>query len=339
MNIDKKYIFIAIGIALGLIMILLVAIVIFGNKNETKKVDFSMNSTKAVANTSSKEENIVENPEKNEKEDTREKIEGDITYEKTADGVEIPIPPTFKYVEGESWHGAIIEDKDGNQFVWVPVEEYNKYTRQFFANNGEDKSADNEATLEESNIKDILSYNPDYDDSIRNYKGFYVARYEAGKENKNGNNYAISKADVLPWTQVTWQMAKNASEDMYVENESFSTDLINSYAWDTICNWLRDTGTNIDDSVEYGNYQNSANGLNMVTKSASNSKWQTNNIFDMGGNVWEYTTEEIGDHEIKHIGRGGGYWNEGDKYPISCRASTEDGSNLDIGFRVVLYLK
>ena len=185
--------------------------------------------------------------------------------------------------------------------------------------------------------KDI--YNCKDDDSIKNNHGFYVARFEAGKETKNGKDYPISQPDVLPWTQVTWQTAKKASEEMYVENNYFSSDLINSYAWDTICNWLRDTGTNIDDSVEYGNYQNSANGVNMVTKTAANSKWQTNNIFDMGGNVWEYTTEEIGDHEIKHIGRGGGYWNEGDKYPISCRALTEDGSNLDIGFRVVIYLK
>ena len=336
---NKKFFFISIGSAIVLIIIILVLIVLLGNKTETKTVNAILTNQNALNSTPAEPDNTIDEPDEKEDDEKREEIKGEITYAKTEDGASIPIPPTFKYVEGESWHGAIIEDKDGNQFVWVPVEDYYKYARQFFANNGEDENSDSEATFEEYSIKDVLSYNSEYDDSIKNYHGFYVARFEAGKEKINGKDFAISKPDVLPWTQVTWQMAKNSSEEMYVKNDYFSSDLINSYAWDTICNWLRDTGTNIDDSVQYGNYQNSANGVNMVTNTAANSKWQTNNIFDMGGNVWEYTTEEIGDHEVKHIGRGGGYWNEGEKYPISCRASTEDGSNVDIGFRVVLYLK
>ena len=163
--------------------------------------------------------------------------------------------------------------------------------------------------------------------------------YEAGKETKNNKSKAVSKAGVLPWTQIVWEEARKASQEMYDENNCFQTDLVNSYAWDTVCNWLRQTGTNIDDSVEYGNYQNSPNGLRKVVESASNDRWQTNNIYDMAGNVWEYTTEESGEHEKYHVGRGGGHWNDGDKYPISSRAETSDGSNLDVGFRVVLYLK
>lgn len=139
---------------------------------------------------------------------------------------------------------------------------------------------------------------------------------------------------------MTWKSARNAAQNMYVENDYFETDLVNSYAWDTICNWLRNTGTNIDDSVEYGNYQNSPSGLNRVVETGSNNRWQTNNIFDMAGNVWEYTTEEVVGYETYYIGRGGGCKNEGDKYPISSRATTEGNSpNLSVGFRVVMYLK
>lgn len=126
---------------------------------------------------------------------------------------------------------------------------------------------------------------------------------------------------------------------MYDENDYFQTDLINSYAWDSICNWMRNTGTNIDDSTPYGNYQNSSDGLNRVVETGSNERWKINNIYDMAGNAWEYTTEEYGEHEKYHMGRGGGYWNYGNLYPISTRATSEDSSDLNIGFRVVMYLK
>ena len=143
----------------------------------------------------------------------------------------------------------------------------------------------------------------------------------------------------MPWTQIVWEEARKQSLKMYKENDLFQTDLVNSYAWDTICNWIRNCGYNIDNSTEYGNYQNSANGTKKVMETASNDRWKTNNIYDMAGNAWEYTTEECGEHDKKHIGRGGDYLNDGDKYPISTRATSSDESNLDVGFRVVLYLK
>lgn len=126
---------------------------------------------------------------------------------------------------------------------------------------------------------------------------------------------------------------------MYSENDYFQTDLINSYAWDTTCIWLRNTGINIDDSTDDGNYQNNVNHQNKIVATGSNEKWKTNNIYDMAGNAWEYTTEEYGEHEKFHMGRGGGYWNEGHVYPISSRGQSEDNANLAIGFRVVMYLK
>ena len=140
---------------------------------------------------------------------------------------------------------------------------------------------------------------------------------------------------MVPWTQITWTAAREASQNMYVKNNYFTTDLVSSYAWDTTCNWLRSTRINIDNSVDYGNYQNSTNGLNRVTETASNNRWQVNNIYDMAGNAWEYTTEESGNHDRYHVGRGGGYLNEGDKYPISARAISEDTPNLAVSFRVV----
>ena len=318
---SKKIFFITIGSLAVLVILLLAGIIILNGKKETRVYNGTImskgNENKTTEDNTTDNENQVTNTEDNTVASPKPDENEENTYARTEDGNTIPIPPNFKYVTGNSDTGAVIEDEDGNQFVWVPVPDYNSYYRQLFLNNGETTSnkKDVAATLEEYNLRDINAYNEEFDDSIRNYKGFYIARYEAGKETKNNKSKAVSKAGVLPWTQIVWD------------------------AWDTICNWLRQTGTNIDDSVEYGNYQNSPNGLRKVVESASNDRWQTNNIYDMAGNVWEYTTEESGEHEKYHVGRGGGHWNDGDKYPISSRAETSDGSNLDVGFRVVLYLK
>lgn len=342
---SKKIFFITIGSLAALVILLLAGIIILNGQKETRVYNGTImsrgNENKTTEDNTTDNENQVTNTEDNTVASPKPDENEQNTYARTEDGNTIPIPPNFKYVTGNSDTGAVIEDEDGNQFVWVPVPDYNSYYRQLFLNNGETTSnkKDADATLEEYNLRDINAYNEEFDDSIRNYKGFYIARYEAGKETKNNKSRAVSKAGVLPWTQIVWEEARKASQEMYDENNCFQTDLVNSYAWDTVCNWLRQTGTNIDDSVEYGNYQNSPNGLRKVVESASNDRWQTNNIYDMAGNVWEYTTEESGEHEKYHVGRGGGHWNDGDKYPISSRAETSDGSNLDVGFRVVLYLK
>ena len=342
---SKKIFFITIGSLAALVILLLAGIIILNGQKETRVYNGTImsrgNENKTTEDNTTENENQVTNTEDNTVASPKPDENEQNTYARTEDGSTIPIPPNFKYVTGNPDTGAVIEDEDGNQFVWVPVPDYNSYYRQMFLNNGETKSNKNDAaaTLEEYNLRDINAYNEEFDDSIRNYKGFYIARYEAGKETKNNKSKAVSKAGVLPWTQIVWEEARKASLEMYDENNCFQTDLVNSYAWDTVCNWLRQTGTNIDDSVEYGNYQNSPNGLRRVVESASNDRWQTNNIYDMAGNVWEYTTEESGEHEKYHVGRGGGHWNDGDKYPISSRAETSDGSNLDVGFRVVLYLK
>lgn len=335
MNINKKPFIIIGAVTIGLIIIILILMLVLGNKKEKRTIQFSMegqNETNTTNDENVVDEKIENKTDKDNKD--KKKIEGEITYSDTSDGGKIPVPPEFNYIGGDINSGAIIQDNNGNEFVWIPVNDINSYQRQIFINNGENVTTED---LEELNIRDVNSYNTEFNDSILNYRGFYVARYEAGKEEEI--DVPVSKKGVMPWTQIVWEKARNLSMTMYEENDYFQTDLINSYAWDTICNWIRSRGISVDDSVEYGNYQNSIDGLNRVAETGSNERWKINNIYDMAGNVWEYTTEEYGQHEKYHIGRGGGYWNDGNLYPISTRGESEDGSDFNIGFRVVMYLK
>lgn len=331
-NTQKKMIT-AGAIVLALIVIILILIVVLSDRNEKQSINYSMNN-KTTNQTTGENKNTVENAPSNETPGQREEIDGEIEFVEISEEEKIPVPPTFKYVEGDTKTGAIIEDKDGNQFVWVPVTEEIKYERILFEHNGDDIKSEE---FEKLNMNDINSYNLDFDKSVEKYNGFYIARFEAGQE--DDKDLPVSKANVLPWTQVVWQKARELSINMYNKNDYFQTDLVNSYAWDTTCIWMENAGVNVDDSTSYGNYQNSSDGLNKVVETGSNDRWKANNIYDMAGNAWEYTTEEYGDHEKYHMGRGGGYWNSGNSYPISTRATSEDVADLNIGFRVVMYLK
>ena len=71
------------------------------------------------------------------------------------------------------------------------------------------------------------------------------------------------------------------------------------------------------------------------------------NIYDMAGNMWEWTTE-TGKHDSKAtdatnyaVRRGGSFFNLGSGYPVSGRLGYNSVGvcDVDIGFRVVLYIQ
>ncbi len=71
------------------------------------------------------------------------------------------------------------------------------------------------------------------------------------------------------------------------------------------------------------------------------------NIYDMAGNMWEWTTE-TGKHDSKAtdatnyaVRRGGSFFDNGDLAPVSRRGGDMrvDGCNINFGFRVVLYIQ
>ena len=82
--------------------------------------------------------------------------------------------------------GIVIEDKDLNQFVWVPVATIADYKRTAYSTN----VATEETDTATNSIKIIYSSSDSYyftealpedeKTSVETYKGFYIGRYEAG---------------------------------------------------------------------------------------------------------------------------------------------------------------
>ena len=251
----------------------------------------------------------------------------------------VPIPIGFTYKEGTKDTGLVIQDKKGNEFVWVPATEntYVKDTSFSGAKPTGDDTLPNGITDETADVK--------------KYGGFYIGRYEAGipegdtsPSNKTG--IPVSKKGATVWTNIDYTNAKTNAESM-ISNEYVQTGLLTGKAWDTTCHWIEDILSSINasaslrDSRYYGNYSNSlapANENSGTKRTAGFSEnWKVKNIYDLAGNVWEWTSEANSSYFIH---RGGSYKYDGSVYPVSYRDYSFVSSTFDgVGFRSRLYIK
>ena len=254
----------------------------------------------------------------------------------------VPIPKGFTYKEGTKDTGLVIQDENENEFVWVPATDttYKKDT-SFTASNGLKPIGDD--TLP----NDITDETAD----VVKYGGFYIGRYEAGipKGNTSAGNKTgipVSKKGAMVWTSIDYINAKASAESM-ISNEYVQTGLLTGKAWDTTCYWIEDSlksinaSASLKDSRYYGNYKNSlspANENSGTKRTAGFSEnWKIKNIYDLAGNVWEWTCEASGSGFFY---RGGSSLGNGSLNPVSCRGHYDASyTHISVGFRPRLYIK
>ena len=123
--------------------------------------------------------------------------------------------------------------------------------------------------------------------------------------------------------------------------------LISGAGWDRTLNWLIETKAKTENEVfvnssSWGNYNDSTGNAktnsgmdNMNYTTGRNEAWKANNIYDLAGNVLDWTTEAISSDGRFY--RGGSCNGNGSSCPASNRIGGDSGSDL-IGFRPALYL-
>ena len=261
------------------------------------------------------------------------------------------IPEGFKVAEDSAstvQGGVVIEDKDGNQFVWVPVATLADYKRTWYT--GVDSFSYYSEALPE-----------DEKTSVERYKGFYIGRYEAGdKENTEAKTLRSSndvtktvtiKANQAPYNYVTRTQAVSLAEGFATkQGYKAKTKLVSSYAWDTTIAFMQKVNSDYGSSSEEGNYYDTTFSYTDIT-GASQTKATSSrvlvptgqttpvcNIYDMGGNVYEWTTESFSSPFSPFAGRGGNYAYDFTISPAGSRSNYSDPAYGNYGFRLTLFM-
>lgn len=304
---------------------------------------------------------------------------GEITYEtsytifKDVNGEQVPIPEGYIVSENSDENivnkGLVISDSRGNEYVWISCTvdsssnklQY-KRTEWGVEKDGTDNSRaiKDELTLKDIDVtysktdtdngineeisKEIVAQINAEKESIKKYGGYYIGRYEVGKDNKT----AVIKAEQEPYVNIKWSKAYELAKGIG-GGEGATTYLCSSYSWDTAINFIQNTtGKNYATSIIgfNGNWksQEVKDSSGKVIKPVNTAQRLNTglttalcNIYDMGGNVGEFTTELNPGTSETVVVRGGGYYYSG---PAGYRWDDFSGSAVSYsGFRATLFLK
>ena len=266
-------------------------------------------------------------------------------------------------------------DLVGNQFVWIPVENIADYKRTAYSRQVATGTTDTTTNSEQikasssSNFYYTEALPEDEKTSVEKNKGYYIGRYEAGDKesteatpptfrtsSSSTSNTITVKAGQAPYNYIKYTDAKSLAEGFSGKQgyTSVKSKLVSSYAWDTAIAFIQKTNSDYGNSSEEGNYNNSptftytgiadteknkqtkANGTSTLIPTGQTTA--VNNIYDMGGNVWELTTESYSGTGSPCTIRGGSCTGGFADYPAGSRLGSSDNAYFSNGVRLTLFL-
>ena len=196
-----------------------------------------------------------------------------------------------------------------------------------------------DSTTTNTHAKDIEAFRTS---AVKN-KGYYIGRYEARtatKRTAKGDELTqlTEKPGDYVYNYVTQSQAAQRSQKMYAENSNFTSDLVNSYAWDTAITFLQAFDNRADKTKPYSR-QTSLNTGSLAEKGTNNDV--ICNVYDMASNTWELSTETSLFNSGPCVTRGGAYYYSDSRYYTSRRSGggSTTSSQDDHSFRPLLYLQ
>ncbi len=243
------------------------------------------------------------------------------------------IPAGFKVINGiennqKVSNGLVIQDSDGNEFVWIPVDvpEGKTFDDVFYRSEWEDN--ERVGGLNTYYTEPYAGgYNGEVDDynamktSVEANKGFYIGRYEAGSVDKitgqpkartsesAGEGKMVVKRDQYPYNYVAWGLTMKDIDspieesgygavylckhfyDDKKEKVGVTPTLCYGVQWDAILDFIK-SEKNVSSSVSWGNYNSSSF---TIDRQEAQYAAYSNDLFG----AWQSISEEPGNKKEK----------------------------------------
>lgn len=270
----------------------------------------------------------------------------------------------------------------GSQFVWIPVPSIQDFTRQIPTYNDATRTLDWNKKSTDYKESEVTEEYLAMKKSVAKYGGFYLARYEAGIATSmpqtplttnstatyaTGDYKPVSTKNAIVWNYISWGGNRSNSADdgyagsdasngavkvaraMYPETEPTGvvSTLIYGVQWDATMKYLSDLlNENVDkpyiiNSTKMGWFKENAS--NEIKRTGTLEAAKAKNIYDLAGNVSEWTMETKGSSERNTRGYAidSSYRYISIANVVSANLNNDypDKSQHTIGFRVALYLK
>ena len=170
-------------------------------------------------------------------------------------------------------------------------------------------------------------------ESVKKYGGFYIGRYETGNLSQEKASIIKNNSDI---GNQTWYTMYKKAKGIAVNNNVTSSMMWGSQ-WDATMRWMYNSGNEEKKKYTYdsrgkGNYSSDS-----PIATGSIEAYAVNNIYDMAGNVSDWTIEAYS--TVLRVTRGGNYSDDGSNGPASVRRSSNPTNSIDnYGFCVALYM-
>ena len=183
---------------------------------------------------------------------------------------------------------------------------------------------------------------------VKTTGGYYIARYEArtniertSPTNDEGLTQLTVKPDEYIYNFVTQPQAASLSQNMYLENSNFTSDLMNSYTWDTTIDFLQKCDDREgENKTPYSRQTSLYGGMAEKGTIGTDKEDKICNIYDMARNCYEWSTETSSNGEWLCVARGECY-NDGNNTTSFRYGTGISYSNIygaGVTFRPILYL-
>ena len=215
----------------------------------------------------------------------------------------------------------------------------NKYSNKFVEETEEEHAESNYSNRIAKNINK-------FKESVKNNGGYYIARYEAGDSISTGERMMNASQTYIPIfkkNQTTYNYITQPNAAMLVRNlysnqsKNYTSDLVNSYAWDTAIIFIQEFSGDSDYSQQ-SKIQAKLAKTGMSIDGRNNNDIRCN-IYDMAGNVDEWNTETYIHFSNNCVRRGDSYISSNSEGTTSRTSGTTSSTSDSTGFRRNYILK